>query len=76
MVLITISWRHLSENVHGCLRAYSGRPANYKRAFVFIVKLKLKPGTTPQFLNAFRKLADHCRGNEPRTLTVSALMQA
>ena len=54
------------------LLSRAGKPGQYRRAFVYVVKLKLKPGSVAEFLEKFQPLADHCRLNEPRTLTVSS----
>ena len=50
-----------------------GRPGQFRGAFVYIVKLQLKPGTTEEFLAKFKTLADYCRIHEPLTLTVRRL---
>lgn len=47
------------------------RPAlNPPKAFVLAIRLKLKPGAMPLFLQRWTELANHCKANEPHTLTV------
>eukprot|EP01147_Barroeca_monosierra_P011050 gene11050-3119_t len=41
----------------------------HPHAFVFVVRIKFKPGAVGQFVERWASLAHHCREKEPNTLT-------
>eukprot|EP00042_Codosiga_hollandica_P025111 m.109533 g.109533 ORF g.109533 m.109533 type:complete len:135 (-) comp51770_c0_seq1:71-475(-) len=55
---------------------YFAQPTTVQRAFVYVVRIKTKPGKRDEWLSEWAKLAKHCRNNEPKTLTYEASTSA
>lgn len=47
----------------------SQRSPAVRNVYVLVVRLQLKAGGLPQFKELWGKLAEHCRRNEPKTLS-------